>query len=233
MQDAADEARVGEDRGGVPGGLFEDGDDAGLLQEENRLRRKPAARKLMSNVVTANSRRGGIVTRPEIGEPRSPPTPATKPERRACNQLVAVSNPADATRPYMKSAISEPSRITATAQTTPRATIERLPALTASPTCFTCAASWRPWLAIQTLCQISMTTAIDQDRGVENLLPDPGQRIGDHAGKGGDQRCADDACRNAGGDDEPAAVHALRHREHDADDQARLDDFAKDDDQRA
>ena len=36
-----------------------------------------------------------------------------------------------------------------------------------------------------------------------------------------------------GGDDEPAAAHAPRHRHDDADDEAGLDDFAKDDDQRA
>src|SRR5271166_2586092 len=99
-------------------------------------------------------------------------SPSAEPIRRS-----AVVDPADAARPYMKSTISEPSRTTATAQTTPRATIERLPVRTASPTCFTCAASSRPWLAIQTLCQTSMTTATMRIEALKISCPIPASAL--------------------------------------------------------
>ena len=73
----------------------------------------------------------------------------------------------------MKSATSEPSRITATAQTTPSARTEREPVRTASPTRLTSAASSRPWLAIQTLCQISMATAIGRIEALKISCPTP------------------------------------------------------------
>jgi hypothetical protein len=73
----------------------------------------------------------------------------------------------------------------------------------------------------------------EQDRSVEDLLPDARQGFGDNPRKGGHQRGADDACRNAAGDDQAATAHALRHPQDDADDHTGLDDFAKDDDQRA
>ena len=73
----------------------------------------------------------------------------------------------------MKSATSEPSRITATAQTTPSAKIDCEPDRTASPTRLTSAASSRPWLAIQTLCQVSITTAMRRIVALKISWPTP------------------------------------------------------------
>jgi hypothetical protein len=87
----------------------------------------------------------------------------------------------------MKSAISEPSRITATAQTTPSAKIDCEPDRTASPTRLTSAASSRPWLAIQTLCQVSIATAMRRIRGVKYFLANLCKGLPDRARKRRDE----------------------------------------------
>ena len=105
----------------------------------------------------------------------------------------------------MKSAISEPSRITATAQTTPSATIDRAPGPHRLADLLHLAGEFPAMARHPDVVPDQHDDRDEQDRGVENLLPDARQRLGDHAGEGGDEAGAEHARRDAGRDDEPAA----------------------------
>ena len=104
----------------------ERGDDPRLLQEQDRLRgqaRGEEADQERRDGEQAPRRDGHQAEIGDRGDRHAG-------ERaRAAEPIISsdVVEPADAARPYMKSTTSEPSRITATAQTTPRATIERDP----------------------------------------------------------------------------------------------------------
>ena len=67
-----------------------------------------------------------------------------------------------------------------------------------------------------------------EDARVEDFLAEASQGVGQRAGKDGDQRRPDQASCDAAGDPEAPARNATRHSEDDADDQAGLDHFTKD-----
>ena len=70
-----------------------------------------------------------------------------------------------------------------------------------------------------------------QDRGVEHFLPHAGEQVRQGAGKGRDHAGRENAGEHAAGDPLIAMRHRARDREHDADDQAGLEDFTEYDDQ--
>ena len=121
----------------------------------------------------------------------------------------------------MKSATSEPSRITATAQTTPSAKID----LRAGPHRLADPLDVGGELAAMArhpdVVPGQHHDGDEEDRGVEDFLADPRQGLADRARKGGHERRADHAGQDARRDREPAAGEPFRHRQHDADDQAR------------
>ena len=70
----------------------------------------------------------------------------------------------------------------------------------------------------------------EQDRGVEDLLPDALERSGNRSCAPGDDERARHAGGDANGHPSVAACNTTRGGENDADDQGRLDDLAQDDD---
>src|SRR5437588_12856641 len=72
----------------------------------------------------------------------------------------------------------------------------------------------------------------DQHACVEQLLAIAFEQFRQRAGKSGNDAGADQAYGNAAADQEATPGDALRDGEHDADDEAGFDDFAKDNEQR-
>ena len=70
----------------------------------------------------------------------------------------------------------------------------------------------------------------EQDAGVEQFLAHAGGRSGDRGGTEGDADRPQHSGGDAGGDPEAAPQGAAACRQHDADNQRRLENFAKDDD---
>jgi len=70
-----------------------------------------------------------------------------------------------------------------------------------------------------------------EDQSVEQLLPHPGEQVRQRAGKGRDDAGEENPRQHAAADPLIAMRHRARDREHDADDQAGLEDFAENDDQ--
>ena len=69
----------------------------------------------------------------------------------------------------------------------------------------------------------------DQDSGIEEFLARTVEQRRKLTRKGGDQGCTGRTSNNAVAHPTPAAEDAFRCRQHNADDQAGFDDFAKDD----
>jgi hypothetical protein len=70
----------------------------------------------------------------------------------------------------------------------------------------------------------------EQDRGIEQLLPDAAHRGRERIGRGCDQCGPEYTARDPSANPEGAAPDAAARGQYDANDQCGLEDFAKDDD---
>src|SRR5512143_182256 len=132
---------------------------------------RPAARRRISPLVTVKKWRSGIRASP-VYRAQPAATPATRPAMPPPS-IDARLEPPPAARPYRNSAVSEPSRRTASAIRMASADISRCPVLTAFPIDLAAAAISRPWLAIQMLCQPSISTAMPRMVALNSSWPLP------------------------------------------------------------
>ena len=92
-------------------------------------------------------------------------------------------------------------------------------------------AIWRPWLAIQIWCQLSMRTAAIRMPALKTSWPEPLKAFSRSAGEQSEDGGAEDAHADAACQPDGTAGNPLGCRHDDADDEAGFEDFAEDDDQ--
>ena len=206
-------------------------DEIGLGQQRRRLTRH-AGRQQRHQPVRDPEQPCRPGSRP--GRDRAATIPGRRSRCRARRPATASASPR-CSRPRCRRGTARPRRLRAT-----RPPSRRWPAPAASgrrrrpprPMAFICRATSRPWLAIQMLCQPSMTTATDNTPALKTSWPLPG--------KASDRAPAKTATTPAPSTPAPmppaiqraATGDATRRGEHDADDQAGFEDLAKDDQQR-
>ena len=203
----------------------------GLRQERDRLRRHAGGEERdQQRWSTANRWRRGIAA----GRNRSS-TQTQRAERQTeQRRRAACSAPARRPTPRCRRGTARPRRPRAAPRRRPRSRAQQRSwcrRATASPAARISPAISRPCRAIQTLCQVSITTARPRIAALNSSWPDAGERLREAPANSATTQAPSTPASDAAADPPAAAGDGARHRQHDADDQAGLEHFAKDDDQ--